>query len=196
MAAEQLVRAYCNGNIFSFERAEAHAESWFGGPFEDKLIGIEYGPKPLHLIARLALGHFTGSTPTQFFAIPLIYGMYYSGCDIEYRIRRADETDPHKIELRKLSPTESSDDWPYPHFPPLLPYVPLQLGETRAASYEEFAEGVPNMPRLQPTELVVVVPPPATLGLSLWGSGDAEGVTIVFECDLADRVVYACNRTS
>src|SRR5262249_16806109 len=198
MAAERLVIAYCNGNIFSFERAETHAESKFGGPFGDEpIIGIEYGPKPLHLIARLAEGHFTGGTPMQLVSIPLIYAMYYSGCEIEYRLKPGTPRDPGtKIELLKVSPTESSADWPYPAVPPLLPYVPLQLAETRAGSYEEFAEGFPNMPRLQPTDLVVVVPPPATLGLSLWGSGDAEGVTILFECDLADRVVYASNRCS
>jgi hypothetical protein len=32
------------------------------------------------------------------------------------------------------------------------------------------------------------------LGVSLWGWGGGEDVTILFECDLADRVVYASNR--
>jgi hypothetical protein len=72
--------------------------------------------------------------------------------------------------------------------------VPLQIGETRTASYAEFAQAFPNMPEPQPTELVVAVPPPATLGVSLWGWGGGEDVTILFECDLADRVVYASNR--
>jgi hypothetical protein len=47
------------------------------------------------------------------------------------------------------------------------------------------------MPDEQPSELVVAVPPPATLGVSLWGSGDADDVTILFECDLSDKVVSA-----
>jgi hypothetical protein len=66
----------------------------------------------------------------------------------------------------------------------------------RRCSYEEFAQAFPNMPGLQPTELVVAVPPPATLGVSLWGMGDGDDVTILFECDLADRVVYASNLVS
>jgi len=74
----------------------------------------------------------------------------------------------------------------------LLPYVPLKIGETRRCSYAEFAERFPNMPE-QPTELIVVVPAPATLGVSLWGRGDDGDVIILFECDLADRIVFASN---
>jgi hypothetical protein len=47
----------------------------------------------------------------------------------------------------------------------------------------------------QPAELLVAVPPPATLGFSMWGpDGDREGVTVVFECDLAERTIRAYNR--
>jgi hypothetical protein len=52
------------------------------------------------------------------------------------------------------------------------------------------------MPSQQPSELVVAIPPPATLGVSLWGMGDGDDVTILYECDLTDRVVYASNRIS
>jgi len=52
------------------------------------------------------------------------------------------------------------------------------------------------MPDPPPTELVVVVPTPATLGVSLWGRGDGEDVIILFECDLADWMVYASNTCS
>ena len=181
MAVEQLVWAYCEGTVFSFERAQVHSPSVFGGPMEVELSGIEHGPKPLHLIARLA----TTDIRAMRGDIPLIYGMCYDGCRLEYRIDVIG-----KIELLKLRPTQSSEDWPYLNYPLLLPYVPLQIGETRSSSYEEFAEAFPNMPGLQPSELVVAVPPPATLGVSLWGgTGDADNVTILFECDLADRVV-------
>jgi hypothetical protein len=97
MAEEQLVLAYCDGTVFSFERAH-----------------LNLGPR--------------------LFDIPLIYGMCYDGCDIE---------------MRKMSPTQSSDGWPYPHFPALLPYVPLRVGDTRRCTYAEFAEAFPNMPEVQ-----------------------------------------------
>ena len=68
--------------------------------------------------------------------------------------------------------------------------MPLRLEDTpRSVSYDEFAGRFPNMPT-EPEELMVAVPPPATIGLSLWGdSGDWDGVTIIFECDLKAREV-------
>jgi hypothetical protein len=191
MVEEQFVFAYYDGAIFSFERAQKHSESVFGGPMEAELSGIEHGPRPLHMIARLGRGHLPVLSPHYLPDIPLIYGMCYDGCRLEYRVDVVG-----KIELLELRPTRSSEDWPYLHFPPLLPYVPLQIGETRRSSYAEFAQAFPNMPDEQPSELVVAVPPPATLGVSLWGSAAGDDVTIVFECDLSDRVVSASNLCS
>jgi hypothetical protein len=191
MSEEPLVLAYCDGTAFSFERAQKLSASMFGGPMEVAVSGIEHGPKPLHLIARLGSGDIPPLGQHYMYSLPLIYGMCYDGCELEYRVDAGG-----KVELRKLRPTQSSDNWPYPHFPPLLPYVPLQIGDTRRCSYAEFAEPFPNMPSQQPSELVVAIPPPATLGVSLWGMGDGDDVTILFECDLADRVVYASNRVS
>jgi hypothetical protein len=185
MAEEQLVLAYCDGTVFSFERARERSESVFGGPMRAEPSGIEHGPKPLHMIARL------GSLHLPVLRRHHLLDMCYDGCRVEYRIDFGG-----KIELRELRPTQSSEDWPYPHFPPLLPYVPLQIGDTRRCTYAEFAQAFPNMPNAQPSELVVAVPPQTTLGVSLWDSGDDEGVTILFECDLADRVVAASNLCS
>lgn len=45
--------------------------------------------------------------------------------------------------------------------------------------------------------MIVAVPPPASVGLSPWGDyGDGDGVTIVFECELKNRIVSAFNVTS
>jgi hypothetical protein len=52
------------------------------------------------------------------------------------------------------------------------------------------------MPEKQPAELMVAVPPPATIGLSFWDSGDRDGVTIVFECDLKKKEVKVYSVTS
>jgi hypothetical protein len=52
------------------------------------------------------------------------------------------------------------------------------------------------MPEKQSADLMVAVPPPATLGVSLWGCGDGEGVTIVFACDLKTNVVHVTNVTT
>jgi hypothetical protein len=190
MSEEQLVFAYHNGTLFSFERAYKHSASEFGGPLEAELSGIAHGPKPLHWIAQLAAKDLR-PTPTserdKLFKVPLIYGMCFDGCNIEYHVDVEGN-----IEIRRMRPTESSDDWPYRNYPLLLPYFPLQIGETRNCSYAEFAQAFANMPESQPTDLVVAVPTPVTLGVSLWGRWASE-VTIVFECDLSDRVVSAYN---
>jgi hypothetical protein len=193
VAEEQLVFAFHDDTMFAFERSPRHSASSFGGPLEANLSGIEHGPNPLHLIARLGGLHIPTLSNHYLLDLPLIYGLTYSGCDLEYRVT------PGGIELLKLRPTESSDDFPYWHFPPLLPYVPLRLSDLpRRVSYQEFAAPFPNMPAAQPAELVVAVPPPATVGVSLWGPahGDGDGVTIVFECDLQDKTVGAYNVTS
>jgi hypothetical protein len=66
---------------------------------------------------------------------------------------------------------------------------------TRRCAYREFAEDIPNMANEQPAELIVAVPPPSTLGFSMWGPDDDAGmVTVVFECDLRERAVRAYNR--
>lgn len=187
MAEEQLVLAYYDGSLYSFERAHAHSPSVFGGPMISRVSGIEHGPKPLHMIARLARVHFNPPGKSDLFDIPLIYGICYDGCGVEYRV-----DDVGNIELLRLRPTQSSDDWPYTHYPPLLPYVPLQIGDTRRCSYTEFSEPFPNMPDQQQSELVVVVPTPATLGVSLWGE-DVDDVFILFECYLEDREICVSN---
>src|SRR5262249_567221 len=150
MGEERLVFAYCSGRVFSFERAQMHSPSVFGGPMTAELSGVEHGPKPLHMIASLSSEHLPPLDRHDMTDLPVIYGMCYDGCSLDYRV----DVGP-KAALRKLSPAQSSDDWPYSNYPLLLPRVPLRIAETRKCSYAEFAERFCNMPRLQPTELVV-----------------------------------------
>ena len=190
MRREPLVFAFHDNKLYTFERTDQHSASVFGGPLQANLTGCPFGPKPLHLIAHLRSWHIPVLGERFVFDLPLIYGMHYDGCEMSYRRTKA-----HEIEILHIKPASSADDWPYPNFPPLLPYIPLRLDDTpRLTNYDEFAQRFPNMPWPQPAELVVAVPPPATIGLSLWGNGD--GVTIVFECDLDQQKVRVSNRTS
>lgn len=193
MTDETLLFAYHDGTAYAFAGARGHASSSFGGPLEIDLGGVAHGPRPLHQIARLSSDHLPVlGAPTNWFELPLIYGLCYDGCRLEYRVDASGD-----VELLDLDPTRSSDDHPYVGYPSLLPYVPLALAATTRASYAEFANRLASMPPAQPSELVVAIPPPATLGVSLWGRfGDAEGVTIVFECDPSARIVRAYNACS
>jgi hypothetical protein len=41
------------GHAYFLERSDARTGSYFGGPFEASITGIEHGPRPLHHIATL-----------------------------------------------------------------------------------------------------------------------------------------------
>jgi hypothetical protein len=188
-----LVFAFLDDRLYTFERSERHSASVFGGPLRAKISGRPFGPRPLHLVACLGGWHIPALNHHHLIELPLIYGMYYDACELRYRM----DDFSRRIELLHITPAASSDDWSYLNFPPLLPHVPLRLDDTpRRVGYDEFASRFSNMPEKQTADLVVAVPPPATVGLSLWGRGDGDGVTILFECDLKGKQISASNRTS
>jgi hypothetical protein len=192
MAQEPLIFAFHDGTLYTFERADRHTASVFGGPLDAKISGRPFGPKPLHRIACLGGWHIPALNRYELVELPLVYGLYYDGCRLDYRVHYG-----HSIELLGIEPASSSDDWPYPGFPPLLPFLPLRLDDTcRRVGYDEFAARFPNMPEKQSADLIVAVPPPATIGLSFWGAGDGEGVTILFACNLKERTVSVTNLTT
>src|SRR5206468_1774790 len=120
--------------------------------------------------------------------LPLLYGMKYSGCTLVYTFALGEVT------VESLEPPKSSDDWPYKDYPAILPYHPLSVSSSEKQSWEEFSRLAPNLPEEQSAELVVLIPPPFGLGFTMWGrGGDAEGVTLVFECDLSAKRVTAYN---
>jgi hypothetical protein len=186
-----LVCAFHDNTLYTFERAGRLTASCFGGP-APQITGCTFGPGPLHRIASLGQLHIPALGQHYVSRLPLMYGMYYDGCELSYRLESG-----HRIELLQIEPASSADDWPYPNFPPLIPYVPLRLDDSpRRVSYDEFAASFPNMPEKQSAEMVIAIPPPATIGLSFWDVGDWDGVTIVFECDLQKRQVRAFNVTT
>ena len=90
-----------------------------------KFSGRPFGPKPLHLIACLGSLHIPALSRPYLNQLPLIYGMHYDGCELSYRF----ESD-RKIELLHIELATSLDDWPYPNFPSLIPYMPLRLEDS------------------------------------------------------------------
>jgi hypothetical protein len=187
-----LIAAFTEGIRYEFVPTQQYSASAFGGPGEITLRGPRHGPAPLHFIGRISKVHLPIlARPKSYFDLPLVYGMRYSGCRLGYRLARTSDA---KLTVTGLVPRRSSSDWPYEQYPSLLPYVPLKLGRRRRMTYEAFARRYPNMADAQPADLVVVVPPPFGIGVSLWGPiGDAEGVTLVFECDVSRRAITAYN---
>ena len=178
MSRETLVHAFHDGKLYEFERADEHKASVFGGPTPRKITGQAFGPKPLHRIACLCGLDIPALNRANVHELPLVFGMHYDGCGLSYRVKGRDE-----IEILRIKPAESLDNWPYQNFPPLIPYVPLQLKNSpRELSFEEFAARFTTDIGYESTEFIVCVPEPATIGLSFWG--DWCNVTIIFECDL------------
>src|SRR4051794_22313660 len=115
MPAEKLVQAFYDGKIISFVRKDTRSPSAFGGPIEQKPTGISYGPRPLHMIADVALWHLGIPTRPYLSALPLIYGLSFSGCSIYYKVSGS------QIEILGLDPKESAEDFPYDNYPLMLP---------------------------------------------------------------------------
>jgi hypothetical protein len=185
---EHLLIVHHDGRTTFLEKAEVHAQSTFGGPLELPVEGLPL-PRSLHHIAWLSLNQIKCSAPPRhIWSLPLVHPMRYSGGTLTYTFSR------QGIQVLELSPAEASDSWPYAGFPELLPFYPVEVSAEISEDWATFAERAPNLPRLQPAELVVLLPPPQGLGFTLWGrAGDDEGVTIVFECNLADQKVLTYN---
>ncbi|MBX3586835.1 MAG: hypothetical protein KF796_09320 [Ramlibacter sp.] len=185
---EELVVIYQNGTVTPLVRSEEHSFSVFGGPLEAEIGGSRFA-KPLHHVATINHNQLQIlGAPLYVWELPLVYGLFYSGCTLEYTFERS------AISIQSVEPKEPTESWPYANFPVLLPYVPLEAGTVQSEEWEQFSRRAPNLPEEQPSEVVVLVPPPSTLGFSMWGrGGDAEGVTIVFECSLKEKRVSAYN---
>jgi len=51
-----------------------------------KILGQPFGPEPLHRIASLDGWHIPSLTDHQLVELPLIYGLHYDGCQIDYKV--------------------------------------------------------------------------------------------------------------
>lgn len=185
---EALVHVFHAGLSTSFFRGLEHSTSSYGGPLELEVDGMDLA-QPLHRVATIAVDHLRPlGLPWRFSELPLVYGLRYSDCRLHYTF------EPGAIVPSSMEPREPTEDWPYAGYPQLLPFVPLEPGPIAPSTWEEFRQRAPSLPERPLLELVVLVPPPATLGFSMWGRmGDAEGATIVFECSLQEKRVLAYN---
>ena len=180
---------YFDGHACLYERATKYSTSYFGGPTEIQLAGLRHGPRPIHHLMTLNWRAIPGIEKKGVTELPLFYGMGYSGCSMTYEI-----VESSRCKLLEMEPSKSSADWPYSGYPDLLPYIPLRLAQRVSCSQEQFRELLCQRSEVKPDEVTVIVPAMFDLGISLWGhSGDAEGVQIVFHCDIEKGIVRAYN---
>lgn len=183
---ETLIVVHTQGQTYYFEPGQQPSESVYGGPLQPRLHG-DFGPAPLHHIATLSTEHLP---MLGGISLPLLYGFQYSGCTLDYQYS------PLEVNLLDMDPQESTPEWPYADYPPLLPRLALRLASVQAERWEDFSSRAryPNLPARQSAELVAVIPAPLHIGQSLWGEdGDDEGVCVVCECDLTRHQVHSYN---
>ena len=187
---EQLIAVYADGKSYSFSRSGPAAGSIYGGPLGQTVTGCPFGPARLHHVASLSPSSlpFLGAPPQHVSSLPLVYGFRFDGCELEYRF------EPNEIEVLRISPDRSAQDWPYPDYPPLLPYIPVEAAPPITQDWKAFASQFSIFSEEPPAELVAIVPPAFLIGQSLWGrDGDLEGACVVFECDITRRLVRTYN---
>jgi hypothetical protein len=149
-----------------------------------KFTGVRHGPARLHRVLTIE-GSMIPAPP-----VPLFYGLRFSGCRVTYSL-------PSRSVCRitQIEPRRSSADWPYQDYPSLLPYIPLRVQKRASYTTERFARLSWQGLDINPKMMVVIVPPIAVGGVSLWGpTGDVEGVQIIFECDFENQTVKASNQ--
>lgn len=181
-----LLYVYVGGTAFELNRTEFRfASSYLGGPPDlRELTRNDGGDAPLHHIATLACSDF--ECPYQG-RLPLLHGVTYQGSLLEYEVADAGNV----VKTTYLSPNESDPEWPYPGYPALLPYWPLEVTRKRNCTWEVFADEFLN----QPDDLIVVMPPPMQIGFSLWGRNpDTWPVDLCFAFNFASMKVEVQNR--
>ncbi|MDB5913063.1 MAG: hypothetical protein JWP22_1738 [Ramlibacter sp.] len=182
---EQLLAVHLDGRSYSFHRSERHTGSFYGGPLQQTVTGATLGPARLHHVASLVTSSLSEiGAPRRVFDLPLAYGFRFEGCSLQYRFTK------DTMEVLDITPHQSSADWPYFDYAPLLPYLPIEAAPSAIEDWNGFAARFPGLPHAQPAELVAVVPPAFLTGHSLWGrAGDLAGTCVVFECELSQNLV-------
>jgi hypothetical protein len=195
--SEQYPYLYFRGRATTFARSGTTRESYFGGPGKVSVTGAKHGPMQLHHIATISNSDI-GIKDSKFgHAIPFYYGMCFEGCELTYKLpvyTIAIASSP-TIEIIDIDPIDSSDDWPYAAYPRLLPYMPLEIRESIEMPLETFSDNVmQGVHSLSADEIVFVVPPNPTIGVSLWGPwGDNEDVQVIFIYDSKTGKMRAYN---
>src|SRR6266496_988407 len=132
----QFPAVYCDGTAYLLEPDTRFSWTYFGGPYEGTFKNLDGDSQSLHHILTLHRGIIPPLEGHRLgLGLSLFYGMQHDGCDLEYRI-----LGPMLCEVIKLEPPEASADFPYPYYPPLLPYVPLRLAKRFDCTAEQFAK--------------------------------------------------------
>jgi hypothetical protein len=169
--------AYYDRVAYHFAPDSRYSPTYFGGPSDYIPVGNLARRARLHHVMTLAGAIIPALDRNFVFTLPLFYGIRHDGCRLTYPM-----PSQYRFELTSLTPPKPTKDWPYPNYPPFLPYVPFCLRRKTRCSPKQFLGWTHQGLELRAKTLVVVVPPIFVGGVSMWGpGGDAEGVQLVFQ---------------
>ena len=140
MNENPVATVFSAGKKFLLGRSKHSSTSYFGGLGYDQVFsGPRYGPRSLHHV--LTLNHVAFKIPNSKFGfkVSLYYGICFDGCEIDWK-----RTATGGIEITKIIPKKSQKDYPYPGYPDLLPYFPLEIIEDSEIASTEVEEEIYN----------------------------------------------------
>jgi hypothetical protein len=163
------------GSISTFEDRCPHV---FGRPLDLSVRGLPKNPRSLHRLLTLDLrdSRLNISLPNTT-VLPLLYGFAYDGCVLDYQI-----VSDAEVRIMELTPRLPSREWPYKDYPNHFAARPVALGARKRISRTMVTrltwQGLDDEAADQ---LVVIVRPSDSFGVSLWGEcGDDEEVEVIF----------------
>jgi hypothetical protein len=164
----------------------------FGGPLDLSVRGFPTNRRPLHRLLTLDLrdSRLNISLPGATM-LHLLYGFAYDCCLLDYQVVSDSE-----VRVIEMTPRRPTRNWPYEDYPEHYAVRPVALRDRKPISDK-------NMTRLTwqgldaeaAEQLVIVVRPSNSFGVSLWGeSGDAEEVEVIFRVSPETGRVSASNQ--
>jgi hypothetical protein len=195
---EPLLRCYYKDRTYDYDIVPRRSKSSFGGHRETTLLSKFSNAKYVHQLAFIYGMDRPDDGPGSTVDLPLLYGCYFDGCDLEYQYvsgKLKSSSLYSGFELTKLWPKKPTRDWPYPNFPYPLPFWPIAKVSEKKCTWKKFRDHCFDVRDTPPTDLIFVMAPPVNVGVSLWGRmGDAECVAIIWEVDSKKNFVRVTNR--
>lgn len=178
--------AYFNGKLVGFHVTDSKKPRHsFGGPLP--MIKNQPPQASLNLVLSIDLVCLGLNSPMS--PMPFIYPFGHDGGKLHYACRSN-----AVVDIRNCRPKESTADWPYPDFPEQIPKRGLRATTPKSTTLEEFEDNYAQDSFADPNQVVVLVPPSKTYGVSLWGEhGDSAGVLCVFVVDPSTWEVTSFN---
>jgi hypothetical protein len=164
----------------------------FGGPLDLSVRRFPTNRRPLHRLLTLDLrdSRLNISIPGATM-LHLLYGFAYDCCLLDYQVVSDSE-----VRVIEMTPRRPTRNWPYEDYPEHFAVRPVALRDRKPISDKQMTRLTwQGLDAEAAEQLVIVVRPSNSFGVSLWGeSGDAEEVEVIFRVSPETGRVSASNQ--